>query len=273
MTKGDDFIFLYIPKTGSSFTLSAFSQINKSLKNYRYILKRKRLSVKNINSANIRDRFFNKNKNQHTTVSQVHKNDLSRSKLYSIIRNPFYAYISRYEYKHFANPNWKSDSRFKNLVSSNFPDFPNISFKDYIQLSKILAKDKLDNHIQVKPKIEIGPLSLQFIQMFAYEPKEVLSVIDSNFFNNNKIDEYFPEVSFLNNENLSQELHSTLIKLGYPKKLINFILNSKKKNVSVKKPYNTYLSKEIVNDIQKTEWFLFDFFSDRSDAWFKAINS
>jgi hypothetical protein len=119
--------------------------------------------------------------------------------------------------------------------------------------------------------MELGILSVQFIQMFAYNPKEVFEIIDESFFENGYHKKHFPSVSFLNNENLSNELYSLLRNFGYPKSILKFMLKEKKKNVSVKRPYNDYLSDTSIRKIYELEWFLFSFFNDRSDNWMQDI--
>ena len=274
MTLGHKFIFLYIPKTGSSFTLSVFNKINKRLKSsigLLFIFKRKKLIARNINSTNIRDQFFNKKKNQHTTIEQIPENLLKDKQVYSIIRNPLYGYISRYEYKHYANPDWEKDEKYKKLVMSNFDNFPQLTFKQYVDFQNIISDDTLENHIKVRPKVKLGALSVQFIQMFSYNPNEVFKTIDFKFFENGYKDRFFPNINFLNNEDLSKELYNTLLELNYPKSLLNFILKSPKKNVSVKSPYNDYLDKDLIDELIHIEWFLFEFFPDRKESWLNAL--
>ena len=272
MTKGNDFIFLYIPKTGSSYTLSIFKEINRKLNKPKYFLKERKLKVKNIYSKRIRYYSITPEKSQHTTVSQISNDTLRKRQLYSIIRNPHYGYISRFEYKHYAKPTWKDDPKYVNLVKSNFPDFPNISFEEYIKLANIISNDKMHNKIGVKSRVTIGALSLQFILMFAFDPKKVLEIIDHDFFTNYKIENYFPEIIFLNNENLTSELYNVLLNHGYPRKFLNFMSNSGRKNVSVKKPYNSYLNNTTKNQIIEIEWFLYEFFFTHKSQWIEAAN-
>lgn len=275
MTLGEKFIFFYIPKTGSSFTIDVFKKINKKLNGVnrlRFFFKRKKLMTTTIKSPNIRDRFYNYKTDQHTTISQAFENQKDNRKIVSIIRNPVYGYISRYEYKSYANPKMLQINSYKNIIKNNYPNFPNLTFEEFIDFSSFITEDNLVNHLNVKPKIKLGALSVQFIQMFAYDPIEVLRIVDYDFFEKGYDKKYFPHVSFLNNENLTNELYSLLINFGYPKSLVNFMFGSKKKNVSVKKPYNDYLNNSTKREIYELEWFLFSFFKDRSKDWLEKID-
>lgn len=267
MTIGNNFIFLYIPKTGSSFTIDVFKKINLQLKNFKYLLKRKKLITHTIKSPNIRDAFYNFKTDQHTTLSQVPEEKLINKEIVSVIRNPYHGYISRYEYKSYAKSQILKNDLYKNTITSNFPKFPDLTFNEYIDFSKFMTEYKLKNHLKIIPKVEMGGLSVQFIQMFAFNPSEVFEVVDFDFFKNGLKTKYFPEILFLNNEGLSIELYDFLIRKGYPKTLIDFIKDEEKKNVSVKKDYESYLDEKSINKIQKLEWFLFEYFSDRNQSW------
>jgi hypothetical protein len=268
MTIGNKFIFLYIPKTGSSFTINVFTKINKKLKGVnKFFFQRKKLQTEMVKSKNIKARFYNYEYDQHTTISQIDRGLLKDKKIVSIIRNPYHAYVSRYEYGSYSNTKVLEIKEYQNLAKNNFPNFPDLTFNQFIDFSLLLAKDNLEKHIKIRPKIELGILSLQFIQMFAYDPKEVLRILDFDFFEKGFKAKYFPDILFLNNKNLSDELFDFLQNEGYPKSIISFIKVETKKNVSVSKPYETYLTKESVSKVKELEWFIFNFFSNRNGKW------
>ena len=262
----DEFIMINLPKTGSTFAVSKMFEVHGKInKDIVYRIKNlgKKKEIKELLLPNIKVETPLKHKDKHGTYSQIPKELLSEKRtIMSIIRNPYDAYVSRYKYKAYADPS-RGDEFFR-IIRKDYPNFPDFSFSEYLQY---IQNRGVPKRIKIMGgndlSVDIGVLSLQFIQMYAIDPKKVLDVLDYDFFEKGFHKTYFPDIHFLKNENLSAELYDFLLNKGYKEKYIEFIKSSKKINVSVKDGnHQNYYTPADIKFIKSKEWFLFEFFPD-----------
>jgi len=264
MLISDSFIMLNLPKTGTTFTIKvikeAFGESNPSIitrLQWKLGLKQKKLNE--LKLPIIRD--YRKNKmDKHGIYDQIPSHYLnSNREIVSIIRDPFTARISRYNYaswKRKSSRLWNSD-----LVHKAFPHFPNLSFKEYLQLTEIIDELRSQD-LDYTLNVELGGLSYQWIQMFCKDHKTMLKKVHKNFTSDSSLSKHFPKITFLRQENLNEDLIDFLSRHGFSMNQLDFIRTSSKQNVSVYDSYKKYLTPEAVDFILEKEWFLFKMFPE-----------
>ena len=178
----------------------------------------------------------------------------------SIIRNPFSRIVSSYFFKWWQN-NLPTD---KKSILKFYPNFPDLSFDEYY---KYYTQFYSINHLHgIIPKIEIGTLSLFFIQFFAKNPDILLSEIDEDYFDNSLQIKDFNHINFIHQENLRLELKEFLIANGIKDKDIQLI--DKKEDVNKSQyPSNINHFMDMYTDIMtgtvlKNERLLFKLFPE-----------
>lgn len=259
----DDFIMLNIPKTASTFARKVIKQVyrgeneGKVTKGFRK-LGLELSSVKEILLPDVRISYYNK-VDQHGIVDQIPKKYLnSEREIISIIRNPFSAWVSRYTYeswKKHPNPDWKE------IKEKRFPNYPNLTFHEYIEFTDFNKKYSIGD-INLRKGVELGGLSIQFIQMFCKNHKEALKNIDYDFLESGFYEEYFPKITFLKTENINEELYTFLSSIGVQKEKLSFILKEKKIKVSNKRPWSDFIDEKSKKRIIEQEWVLFKLFPE-----------
>ncbi|MCC5943238.1 MAG: hypothetical protein JJU37_16970 [Balneolaceae bacterium] len=199
------------------------------------------------------------NTDQHGVYDQIpEKYRNSDREIVSIIRDPFTAYVSRYNYG-----SWKkhSSKMQRKLAKKIYAHYPDITFEEYVSSSGLNQSNRLQG-IKLKDYVEVGVLTLQFLQMFTRNHRELIANIDKDFREHDNIMDHFPEITFLKNENLNHDLADFLIKHGFTPKETKFIFDANKKNVSTNDSFKSYLTDKAVDEIVKREWFLFDLFPE-----------
>lgn len=118
----------------------------------------------------------------------------------------------------------------------------------------------------IRPGIDLGIYTIQFIQFFFQEPDKVFEAIDKEYILRKKALEHLPEIKFLHQENLDRELYEFLLSLGYPQADIGYILHADKVNVTPRDTDQSSLanfySPELVQDILEKDRFLFELFPE-----------
>ena len=254
---------LHLPKTGSTFARDVIKRIygweKPGLKDQLLIkFGVKEPVVLELLLRNVKVKHRNR-RDQHGIYDQIpEKYRSSGREIVSIIRDPFTAYISRYNFG-----SWKKHSSQKKvqILKKMYPHYPDISFKEFVNSSGVSQDYRLQG-IKLKENVHLGVLSLQFLQMFTRNHRELISKIDKGFRQDDNVMSFFPEITFLKNENLNLDLSNFLIKQGFTGEETKFIFDSEKKNVSTDNPFRSYLSDDIVETIIEKEWLLFDLFPE-----------
>lgn len=259
----DKFVMLNFPKTGSTFVRKVLKQIHSEKESQGYkkliqILKfKKDLYFNNLWLPNIRDNTFrNGQLDEHGIYIQI-PNEHKNKRIVSIRRNLFERYISLYEYKDWQIT-WKEIPRIVN----NFSNFPNLSFEEYMKIN--LEDNPFGYNKYVNKKLNIGLSSAQFILFYFKEPFKTLQKINEHYINSNQYINDIADVHFLDQKKLNWELYNFLLKMGYRKSKIEFILTSEKVNISTpsNKSINDYYSQDLINLVKKKDYLLFKIFNN-----------
>ena len=160
----DRFIFIHFPKTGGTFVTKV---LEKYLNDHCHLYRRIFINSLIPNTSEIYG--------QHGGCNEIPKGWEKNRVLLSKRRNPYDMYVSQYEFKWWRRQPKVDDDRIK----KDFPDFPNITFKQFIELKNTLFRDQILRDIKLK--VDIGVNTLQFIRFFFKNPYETLKKIDHNY--------------------------------------------------------------------------------------------
>lgn len=260
MIIADKFVFLHYPKTGGLFIADVLKKLHIRIKFKKFFINAplcKELmlpNVKRIHGANVY--------NRHGTYDQIPEEYKDRP-IISCIRNPFDYYVSIYEFR-----NWEEWHLIKMpQIKEHFPSFPDLSFKEYLYFyNDFDIKSRIHSDLL---NIDIGAMTYSFIQFFFKDPRKIITNLDENYLNSFEYKKDMPEITFLRSENLNAGLYNVLLKLGYNKKDVSFILNAQKVNVTVKrdeKHWEEYYNHNLYDYIKFKERFIFKLFPEYNEA-------
>ncbi len=186
-------------------------------------------------------------------------------KIISCIRNPYDHYVSMYEF-----PYWKKDFPVDiNEILKLFPDYPDLSFKDFLNfINNICIKPE---RRMIQSKLDIGHLTFKFIKMYFNNSAEIFQKIGRNNPDHagRKLD--MPDIIFLHAENLNLELYQSLLGFGYREEDIAFILDEKKiypgnSKRKAEQKWGSYYTEELLEYVKRRERYLFGLFPEYGDA-------
>ena len=205
---------LNFPKTGSSFARKVTKELYTQAG----------LSYEELLLPNIRNVQAKSKQDQHGTYCQIpgeHKNKL----VVSIIRDPLDRLLSTYMYRAWADSPPLPQTELMKL----FPDFPDLSIDQYLQLQDMSLKYRLGYDVENPP---IGIQSIQMIQMFFKNPEKTLSDIFNNKYESDRLLSEMGEIKFLNQSKLRNDLVEFLCSLGFAASEVDFIYSKKASNVT-----------------------------------------
>lgn len=255
----DKFVLLKYPKTGSKFAREVLLKVHSNKKHSFFEKVLFRLNIKNrpsfrIHEApNIREMSHKRNfMDQHGIYIQIPKEERHK-KIVSIIRDVYDRYISMYEFKDWIRTPWIDENELK----QQYPDYPELSFRDFLLM--LFEHNPIQDLPEVNKKLSIGPATSQFILFFFKDPFKILNEIDEEYINSDRFKNDIADISFLNQNNLNQELYEFLTANGYNKNEVQFILNEQKMNTSRPEGKNKddYFSEELYDMVHKKDKLLF----------------
>ncbi|MBK6409432.1 MAG: hypothetical protein IPF78_06995 [Flavobacteriales bacterium] len=175
--------------------------------------------------------------------------------LFSIIRDPFTRLVSAYEYRGWA----KAPPAPLERILERHPSFPDLDIEEFVEMNHHFTPEYLLGDI--RPAVDLGPATLGFIRFFAREPRKFLEELRPGMRMDLNDGRYFPKIRFLHTEHLNQELHDTLLELGYPEDRLAFILAKPPMNTTRKKE-DEYLTPALKARILDKERLLFEAFPE-----------
>ena len=115
-----------------------------------------------------------------------------------------------------------------------------------------------------KPKADIGPYTIKFLQFFGKNYKELIHNATNDFIDKKEYLNHLYNVRFLHTENLNEELYNFLLEMGYRQKKVQFILQSPPENTTKgkKKNWKNYYTPELKKEIRTKERLIFDLFPE-----------
>lgn len=266
----DDFVMINFPKTGSSFA----RKVIKKLYSQKCSKGRKALSLLGLGNPGYKElmlpnitnaaykRKFKRVVGQHGVLSQVAEK-YSDKPVVSIIRNPFTRYISNYQFKWWE----KYPPQNEQVILAKYPHFPELSFQEHYDMMHELGRD--NRLAGIKPKIELGIYSIQFIQFFFKNSDEVLSKIDDDYIEQELFREDMGDITFIKQENLNEDLKAFLLSMDISRRELEFIDSMEKVNVTEKTQRgsgdDTHIDPEIKKKILARDRLIFKIFPEYTD--------
>lgn len=250
-----NFIVLNFPKTGSTFIRKVVKDIYHQRIRRNPILRiARKLGVVDFGYKELlmEQPGIPGYKDQHGRYYMIPKKYLNR-KIVSVVRNPFDRFLSLYQYRQWE----KTPGLEKSILSEQFPHFPDLSFDDFVELKDMIVKKEMKkNNIE----LDIGIQSWQFIDMFFKNSPSVLENLSATYLNSNSLYKRdFPEISFLKQENLNEDLANFLMEYGFSKAEIKSVLNYDRVNKTSysKKDITSIWTPKAINYVKEKEIFLF----------------
>lgn len=262
----DHFVMLNFPKTGSSFVRTVLKKVHgyDTLSNrVRRTLSlpdssgMKELRLPNIGQAVALDN----RRDQHGTYRQIPQQDQDKT-IVTVIRNPFDRYTSTYLFGF-----WKE--KFPAIVPDSelfrrFPTFPDLTFAEYYELIHRYARENKLNG--ATPDADLGNHTVHFVQFYFPNPEKVLNRMDDDYVARQDYLEEMPDIVFLHQERLNQELYDFLRGCGYPTEQIDFILDAERVNVTPRnqkqRGLKTFYTPRLIDKILERDRLLFDLFPE-----------
>lgn len=247
----NDFVFIGLPKTGTTFVREILGNIYEG-KNSKYEV---------LQSFDLDQKYsFNsvKKKSFHSRCDQIpieHKD----KQIVSIIRNPFDLYISHYEFGA-----WKRQPpQPLKLLNQMYGNYFEMSFKNYVYM---LNDRKILNSVYPPFNFlsEVGNLSHQLIQFYFTNPDSTLMLMDDKYFVKELYRNEMCSVHFLKTEHLNNDLFHFLEKYDYEPAELSNIKSHYKVNTSDKRfsKLHQYFDDELINYVMNKEKLFFQLFPE-----------
>jgi hypothetical protein len=229
----NDFVMLNLPKTGSSFARAVIKEIyehrqsskNEIIKALQRLIFKQPSYFSELMLPNIRVSGIEKPANQHGTFSQIPPKYLNRE-IVSIVRNPYSRFMSSYEFREWEKYPLIPES----FLAEHFPHFPSLSVDDYVRLEELqVIHGMFGGNI---PKANVGNQTVQFIQMFFRNPRDVLANLTDEYLNSRDIFYDIADIHFLRQDRLSDDLALFLERHGFSAEEVQYVRERERVNVT-----------------------------------------
>jgi len=225
----NEFVMLNFPKTGSSFARTAIKRAyTRRISRFRRMLELLHVfqpSVKEVLLPKIDEKVHHNIKDQHGTLRQIpayHKD----KPILSITRNPIARYESLYKFRWWE----KYPPADITVIREKYPHFPDLSFSEYYEMIHDFGKQ---NRLSgIRPNIDLGIHTIQFIQFYFEDPESVLRRIDEEYIDNEQYLEDMGAIRFIHQESLRSELKAFLRENGFRENDLAFIESMERINVT-----------------------------------------
>ncbi len=256
----DKFVYIHNPKTGGTFVTTAISRVyDMPVRPSLWQRLRVRLAGKPA-YLNLRDGL------KHGSCEQIPP-EHQQKPILSTIRNPFDCLVSNYEFRHWRRhaEEFLESTGDSEGTKRRYPHFPDLSFAEYCAV--LYSSPPSIANQQVLSGESVGPHTHDFIQRFFRSPARVVSTLSAEYLASNRHREDMYPVQFLHTENLRQELHDFLARLGFAPEKIGFILHAEKvfpKHSGERqgRPWAEYYTPELKALVRDRERFLFKLFPE-----------
>ena len=257
----DQFVMLNFPKTGSSFVRKVLKEIHRMRDKRDWMIKWrfKRPSLREVKVV-VHDPVQNiRLKSQHGTYRQIPEK-IRRDIVVSVMRNPFSRYVSAYAFRWWE----KYPPAGLETLCKAYPRFPDISFADYYEMAHRFT---VANHLNgIKPSIELGLSTVQFIQFYFYDPESVFRKINEEYIETEAFREDMANIHFLHQETLRDDLASFLKQMHYSDEEIELVRQYPRVNVTNWKTRrndkDSFYTPELVEKVKRLDALIFKIFPE-----------
>ncbi|GAB6094278.1 hypothetical protein JCM14469_05300 [Desulfatiferula olefinivorans] len=246
-----DFVFIFLPKTGTTFARDVLRRVFEKA-SYPYHI----VSAATLESKYIPD-FKKKITSDHGRVEQIPIEHAAKP-IVSIIRNPFERLVSLYLFRAWER---RPQVFHEERLLQKYPHFPDISFGEFVAL----ACD-WDIHRVRPPHIPplLGPQSHQFIHFYFHDPESAIAGYDRIALSEPSWRQNMANVRFLRTESLRNDLVDFLTDFGFSASDLRMVLELESKQVSSGRTgsYHHYFSDETIAHTLDKEAMLFQLFPE-----------
>ena len=248
MLLADRFTYIHEPKTGGTFVTHVMKRVHGGLVDIRPTRTRgpllSRLGFPTAAFYAERQRaqrpaagnHFQKygrlyNWNDHGTCSEIPL-PYRRKPIVAAVRNPFETYVSLYLFGWWRRP--ESIALFERIVpgfASRYPDFPELSFKEYLELAH--AECTVPSSRVLEAGAGVGYLTERFVRFYFRLPRvprerereltKVVGRIDDAYAEDGRCRRDMYDVRFIHTSRLNEELRRLLLEHGYDEADVDFV--------------------------------------------------
>ena len=228
----DSFVMLNNPKTGSSFARTVLKEIDAKRgqePRWKRLIYSRRLRRPLFEELYLPDLNYDgtllKDSSQHGAYCQIPHQYRDRE-VVSFVRNPFMLFISHYEFRW-----WADHPPFsKELLAEKFPNFPDLSIDQFVDFCDFrVAHEPMGERLT---ELGVGDLSRFFIKMFYRDPAAILRTLGRETIDSGRLLELMPPITFLRQENLTDEFTHFLVRHGYADRELRYVLDRERVNVT-----------------------------------------
>ncbi len=268
----DDFVLLNLPKTGSTFACTVIktmflSRIEPTLIN-RFLVytKLKKTGFVELEMPHSSVRWH---KNQHGSYYQIPSKHRNKT-IASIIRNPYDRFESEYSFRWWIkHPLVKIETIKKQLAH-----YPEISLNEYTVYREMVA-NHLKAQYRIDKNLDIGVQTILFLRMFLRDPLNTFPKMTQSYFDSKRYLDDMPQVYFMQQENLKNDLRAFLSQYDFSKEELDIISKHEKVNVT-KRSFSqseNYLTKEAIEHVTRSEEKFITILSDLGFDYFPPKNT
>lgn len=206
------FLVLNLPKSGSSFVRAVVKDLYRRRRG-RYPAWWPHRSgsdrfLKELILPNVR--LPGRSRDQHGIAAQIPRRFRDRP-IVSVIRDPYAKLVSDYRFRWWATYPPLPPAELARL----FPQFPGLSFDEYLRLSDHVAARKVVATTGAGPSTALGNLTVEFVQFFFRDPATALRRMSDDYVASGAFRADMAPVAFLRQERLNEELADFLARHGF----------------------------------------------------------
>lgn len=231
------FVVINVPKSGSSFVRSVIKAVySRRFRRHpirRYIHRLWTPSLAAKTDCFLRElilpntRLPGRSRDQHGVAAQIPQKYRDRD-VVSVIRNPYEKIVSEYRFRWWATFPLMPVERLQSL----FPDFPDLSFDQFLGLSDHIADAKMAGQNEAA----IGNMTVEFVQFFFRNPPDVLRRLSKAYVRSGDFRADMIDTHFLRQECLNDDLASFLSGHGFDAEDVQLCRDHDRVNVTVNDP-------------------------------------
>lgn len=262
----DKFVYIHSPKTGGSFVTNRLFKLHEPMGELPQPEETIETGVET-NWGGIIDTA--KEGLQHNTCREI-PFGFRQKPMVSTIRNPYDRYVSGYMYGW-----WKRfPEKFApdvEAVSKAFPNYPDLSFDDYVRISNEFNPFSKIPTPYLDPNRPIGQRTYETIKFFFKdEPETIFAKLTEDYIVSGLYQQDMFPVRFLRMENLNRALYNFLVEVGYPEDRVQFILDSEKIMPGIQEgtipradgSWQDYYTPELKAYVRQRDRFVFQMFPE-----------
>ena len=244
----DRFVYVHLPKTGGTTVTSALLQLH-GVRWSRWMhlqsALRPRLTYETPHGP------FVYHNHKHGGCGYIPADQRGKPIL-GTVRSPYALYVSEYTFGWWKRREFRRYVRAVPDVEARFPDFPDLSFGDYVALAN-----------EAFGRGGPGLLTQRFVEFYGRDPGATLARLADD----PDADLDLHDVHYLRTERLNDDLHAYLVGAGYPEEDVAFVRDMGRvlpggKGRPEGESWRTHVTPDLQADIREREAPLFHLFPE-----------